>query len=310
MANDTINDSAATTAAKSSFRATFNDYLELTKPKVVALLVLTAVVGMVLATPKDPTVALVFWSMVGIGFLSAAAAAINHIVDYEIDAKMARTHHRPVAKGRVSTQSAAIFAFTLAIIGFAALAIVVNWLTAWLTLASLFGYAVFYTMYLKRATPQNIVIGGLAGAMPPLLGWTAMTGEIHGHALLLVMIVFIWTPPHFWALAIHRKEDYARVNMPMLPVTHGVEFTKNAIFLYTVLLVVICLLPYLVGMSGLIYLVVSFGLNIWFLWHAWKLKFAQKQSTAFDMFKFSIWHLMVIFVALIVDHFWKINPML
>ncbi|MFT4925732.1 MAG: protoheme IX farnesyltransferase [Phenylobacterium sp.] len=301
------NDNSAT--ASPSFKRVFNDYLELTKPKVVALLVLTAVVGMVLATPKDPTIWEVFWAMIGIGFLSAAAAAINHIVDSEIDAKMARTHHRPVAKGRVTSKNASIFAFTLAAIGFAGLALMVNWLTAWLTLGSLFGYAVFYTMYLKRATPQNIVIGGLAGAMPPLLGWTAMTGEIHGHALLLVMIVFIWTPPHFWALAIHRKEDYAKVNMPMLPVTHGVEFTKNAIFLYTVLLIVICLLPYLVGMSGLIYLVVSFGLNIWFLWHAWKLKFAEQQSTAWDMFKFSIWHLMVIFIALIVDYFWKINPL-
>ncbi|MFT5161973.1 MAG: protoheme IX farnesyltransferase [Alteromonadaceae bacterium] len=307
MANDTTDNNA--NIPKPDFRDVFSDYLELTKPKVVALLVLTAVVGMVLATPKEPTIALVFWSMIGIGFLSAAAAAINHIVDYEIDSKMARTHHRPVAKGRVTTTNAAIFAFALAIIGFVALALMANWLTAWLTLASLFGYAVFYTMYLKRATPQNIVIGGLAGAMPPLLGWTAMTGEIHGHALLLVMIVFIWTPPHFWALAIHRKEDYARVNMPMLPVTHGVEFTKNAIFLYTVLLIVICVLPYLVGMSGLIYLATSLVLNIWFLWHAWKLKFAEQQSTAYDMFKFSIIHLMVLFIGLIIDHFWMITPL-
>ncbi len=296
------------TLERRPFKLLFNDYLELTKPKVVALLILTAVVGMVLATPKQPSVALVFWSMVGIGFLSAAAAAINHIVDFRIDAKMARTHNRPVAKGRVSMKNAAWFAGTLALIGFAALAIMVNWLTAWLTLASLFGYAVFYTMYLKRATPQNIVIGGLAGAMPPLLGWTSMTGELHGNALLLVMIVFIWTPPHFWALAIHRKNDYEKVNMPMLPVTHGIEFTKNAIFLYTVLLMAICVLPYLVGMSGVIYLLTSFGLNAWFLWHAWKLKFAAKQETAFNMFKFSIWHLMVLFVALIIDHFWMIRP--
>ena len=182
-------------------------------------------------------------------------------------------------------------------------------ITAWLTLAGLLGYAVFYTMYLKRATPQNIVIGGLAGAIPPLLGWTAMTGEIHGPALLLVIIVFIWTPPHFSALAIHRRDDYAKVNMPMLPVTHGIEFTKNAIFMYTILLTVVCLLPYLVGMSGVIYLVVSFVLNIWFLWYAWKLKFAPQESTAWDMFKFSIWHLMVIFVVLIIDHFWLINPL-
>lgn len=300
---------ATASIEKRSFKIVFNDYLELTKPKVVALLVLTAVVGMVLATPKDPTISLVFWSMVGIGFLSAAAAAINHIVDYQIDAKMARTHNRPLAKGRVAMKDAGLFAFALAGIGFAALAVMVNWITAWLTLASLFGYAVFYTMYLKRATPQNIVIGGLAGAMPPLLGWTAMTGEIHGHALLLVMIVFIWTPPHFWALAIHRRDDYAKVDMPMLPVTHGIEFTKNAIFLYTILLIVICMLPYLVGMSGIIYLVASLGLNIWFLWHAWKLKFAAKEDTAWAMFKFSIWHLMVLFLVLIVDHIWMYNPL-
>ncbi|MCJ8269332.1 MAG: heme o synthase [Psychrosphaera sp.] len=294
---------------KRSLKDLFNDYLELTKPKVVALLVLTAVVGMVLATPKDPSIGLVFWSILGIGFLSSAAAAINHIVDYQIDAKMARTHNRPLAKGRVAMKNAGIFAFILALVGFAALALFVNMITAWLTLAGLLGYAVFYTMYLKRATPQNIVIGGLAGAIPPLLGWTAMTGEIHGHALLLVIIVFIWTPPHFWALAIHRRDDYAKVNMPMLPVTHGIEFTKNAIFMYTVLLTVVCLLPYLVGMSGVIYLVVSFVLNIWFLWYAWKLKFAPQESTAWDMFKFSIWHLMVIFVVLIIDHFWLINPL-
>jgi protoheme IX farnesyltransferase len=300
---------ATASIEKRSFKIVFNDYLELTKPKVVALLVLTAVVGMVLATPKDPTISLVFWSMVGIGFLSAAAAAINHIVDYQIDAKMARTHNRPLAKGRVAMKDAGLFAFALAGIGFAALAVMVNWITAWLTLASLFGYAVFYTMYLKRATPQNIVIGGLAGAMPPLLGWTAMTGEIHGHALLLVMIVFIWTPPHFWALAIHRRDDYAKVDMPMLPVTHGIEFTKNAIFLYTILLIVICMLPYLVGMSGIIYLVASLGLNIWFLWHSWKLKFAAKEDTAWAMFKFSIWHLMVLFLVLIVDHIWMYNPL-
>ena len=300
---------SVTSTASPSFGVLFKDYLELTKPKVVALLVLTAVVGMVLATPKDPSIWLVFWSVLGIGFLSSAAAAINHIIDYQIDAKMARTHNRPIAKGRVAMKNAGIFAAILAVVGFAALALFVNMLTAWLTLASLFGYAVFYTVYLKRATPQNIVIGGLAGAMPPLLGWTSMTGEMHGHALLLVIIVFIWTPPHFWALAIHRRDDYAKVNMPMLPVTHGIEFTKNAIFLYTILLLIVCMLPYLVGMSGLIYLLVSFVLNVWFLWYAWKLKFDKESVTAFAMFKFSIIHLMVIFIALIVDHFWKITPL-
>lgn len=294
---------------QANFAVLFKDYVELTKPKVVALLILTAIVGMVLATPKQPTVGLVFWTMLGIGCLASAAAAINHIVDHRVDAKMARTHNRPVAKGRLAMKNAGIFAVLLAVIGFAALALFVNMLTAWMTLASLFGYAVFYTMYLKRATPQNIVIGGLAGAMPPLLGWTAMTGEMHGHALLLVIIVFVWTPPHFWALAIHRREDYAKVNMPMLPVTHGIEFTKNAIFLYTILLLVVCLFPYLFGMSGLIYLVVSVIFNLWFLWYAWQLKYDQAHKTALPMFKFSIIHLMVIFILLIIDHFWMVKPL-
>ncbi|WP_199610632.1 heme o synthase [Flocculibacter collagenilyticus] len=287
--------------------ASFKDYLEITKPKVVALLVLTALIGMVLARPELPSALSIIFAMSGIGLLSAAAAAINHLVDKNIDAKMARTHNRPVAQGRVQSKQAIIFAFSLAVIGFAVLYLGANPLTAWLTLASLFGYAVVYTMFLKRATPQNIVIGGLAGAMPPLLGWTAVTGALEPHALLLVMIIFTWTPPHFWALAIHRKDDYAKVNMPMLPVTHGIEFTKTAIFLYTLLLLVVCLLPFLVGMTGVIYLVGSFVLNMMFLWHAWQLKFNAKRFTAFNTFKFSIWHLMVLFIVLFVDHFWKIN---
>ena len=219
----------------------WRDYLELTKPKVVALLVLTAWVGMVLATDQWISFGLLFSATVGIGLLSAAAAALNHVVDQRIDAQMARTHSRPVARGRVSSKQAVIFACSLALAGFVLLYFAVNPLTAWLTLLSLFGYAVVYTMFLKRATPQNIVIGGLAGAMPPLLGWAAVTGDIHGHALLLVMIIFAWTPPHFWALAIHRRDDYAKVNMPMLPVTHGIEFTKSVICLYTVLLFLVCL---------------------------------------------------------------------
>ncbi len=208
----------------------WRDYYQLTKPKVVALLVLTAWVGMMLAQPGLPKFGLMIAATIGIGLLSAAAAAMNHIVDQRIDAQMARTYNRPVARGRLSTQQAVKFSLLLAGTGFLLLFIAVNPLTAWLTLASLFGYAVVYTMFLKRATPQNIVIGGLAGAMPPLLGWTAMTAEVHAHALLLVMIIFTWTPPHFWALAIHRRDDYAKVNMPMLPVTHGIEFTKSAIF--------------------------------------------------------------------------------
>lgn len=284
------------------------DYLEITKPKVVALLVLTAWVGMMLAVPGLPSVQTLFFATLGIGLLSAAAAAINHVVDQRIDAQMARTYSRPVAKGRITTTQATSFAIGLAVAGFVVLYVVVNALTAWLTLASLFGYAVVYTMFLKRATPQNIVIGGLAGAMPPLLGWTAVTGEIHGHALLLVMIIFAWTPPHFWALAIHRRDDYAKVNMPMLPVTHGIDFTKSVICLYTVILFLVCLMPYLVGMSGAIYLVGSALLNFRFMQYAWKLKFNADTGTAMATFKFSIVHLMVLFLLLLVDHYFKVSP--
>ncbi len=287
----------------------WRDYYQLTKPKVVALLVLTAWVGMMLAQPGLPKLGLMISATVGIGLLSAAAAAMNHIVDQRIDAQMARTYHRPVARGRLSTQQAVKFSLLLAGSGFLLLFITVNPLTAWLTLASLFGYAVVYTMFLKRATPQNIVIGGLAGAMPPLLGWTAMTAEVHAHALLLVMIIFTWTPPHFWALAIHRRDDYAKVNMPMLPVTHGIEFTKSAIFLYTLVLFLVCLLPYLVGMTGAVYLAGSTLLNLGFIWYAWQLKFNAKPETAMATFKFSIWHLMVLFLLLLLDHYWLISAL-
>lgn len=291
------------------FTAVCKDYLELTKPKVVALLVLTAWVGMMLAVPGLPNILTVVVATLGIGLLSAAAAAMNHVVDRRIDAQMARTYSRPIAKGRITSRQASIFATTLAALGFILLYFAVNALTAWLTLASLFGYAVVYTQFLKRATPQNIVIGGLAGAMPPLLGWTAITGEIHGHALLLVMIIFAWTPPHFWALAIHRKADYAKVNMPMLPVTHGIEFTKSIICLYTVLLFVVCLMPYLVGMSGAIYLIGSVILNLRFMQYAWQLKLAdEKTDLAMKTFKFSIIHLMALFLILLVDHYLKVSP--
>lgn len=287
----------------------WRDYYQLTKPKVVALLVLTAWVGMMLAQPGLPKFGLMIAATLGIGLLSAAAAAMNHIVDQRIDAQMARTYNRPVARGRLTTQQAVKFSLLLAGAGFLLLFIAVNPLTAWLTLASLFGYAVVYTMFLKRATPQNIVIGGLAGAMPPLLGWTAMTAEVHAHALLLVMIIFTWTPPHFWALAIHRRDDYAKVNMPMLPVTHGIEFTKSAIFLYTLVLFLVCLLPYLVGMTGAVYLVGSTILNLGFIWYAWQLKFNAKPETAMATFKFSIWHLMVLFLLLLLDHYWLISAL-
>lgn len=284
----------------------FNDLYQITKPKVVLMLVITAIVGMVLSQPTLPNLGLMVLASLGIGLLSAAAAALNHVVDQNIDAKMARTHNRPLARGSLSNQTAVIFSIFLAVLGFTVLYAWVNPLTAWLTLASLFGYAVVYTLVLKRLTPQNIVIGGLAGAMPPLLGWTAMTGELHPHAYFLVMIIFTWTPPHFWALAIFREKDYARAKIPMLPVTHGVEFTKQAVLLYTMLLFVVCLLPYLVGMTGMLYLVSAVVLNLMFLRYAFLLKIKQQKNFAYETFKFSIWHLLWLFIALLLDHFIKL----
>ena len=283
--------------------ASWRDYLTLTKPNVVLLLLLTALVGMCLATPTWVPWQIMVPGLIGIGLMSGSAAAVNHLVDRHIDARMARTLRRPLPSGALSPKRVLTFAAVIGALGFAVLALWVNMLTAWLTFASLIGYAMIYTMYLKRATPQNIVIGGLAGAAPPLLGWTAVTNEIHPFAILLVMIVFTWTPPHFWALAVHRAKDYAKAEIPMLPVTHGIEFTKTCILLYTVLLGVICLLPYIVGMSGVIYLVGSSILSIWFLVYAWKLKFAPTKHTAFNMFKFSIWQLFALFILLLADHY-------
>ena len=287
----------------SSSSASWRDYYEITKPRVVALLVLTALVGMCLSVPGVVPWQLLVPAMLGIGMLSSAAAAINHIVDERIDREMGRTHNRPMPNGRLSVRNAITFASLLALFGFIMLYALVNPLTAWLTLAGLVGYGFIYTMYLKRATPQNITIGGLAGAIPPLLGWTAMTNEVHPNALLLVLLIFTWTPPHFWALAIHRKDDYAKVNIPMLPVTHGVSFTKTQILLYTILLFVVGLLPYLVGMSNWLYLLGAVGLNLGFFVYAWKLKFNADENTAMDTFKFSIIHLMALFVILLVDHY-------
>lgn len=299
-----MNESSSITA-KASYGviANWRDYYEITKPRVVALLVLTALVGMCLSVPGVVPWQILIPAILGIGFLSSAAAAINHIVDERIDSVMGRTHNRPLPNGRLSSKNATAFALFLAVLGFVILYTLVNELTAWLTFAGLVGYSFVYTMYLKRATPQNITIGGLAGAIPPLLGWTAMTNEIHPNALLLVLLIFTWTPPHFWALAIHRKDDYAKVNIPMLPVTHGVNFTKTQILLYTVLLFVVGLLPYLVGMSNWLYLIGAVVLNFTFFLYAWKLKFKADESTAMDTFKFSIVHLMVLFIVLLLDHY-------
>jgi heme o synthase len=282
---------------------TWQSYYEITKPRVVALLLLTALVGMCLSVPDAIPWQILIPAILGIGLLSSAAAAINHIVDEKIDRIMRRTHNRPLPNGKIKPQQAIIFACTLAVMGFSMLYTWVNALTAWLTLAGLLGYSFIYTMYLKRATPQNITIGGLAGAIPPLLGWSAMTNNIHPNALLLVLIIFTWTPPHFWALAIHRKNEYAKVNIPMLPVTHGIDFTRTQILLYTVLLFVVCLLPYLVGMSSWLYLTGAVVLNLIFFAYAWKLKFNATEKTAMETFKFSIVHLMTLFVILLTDHY-------
>jgi protoheme IX farnesyltransferase len=281
----------------------WHSYYEITKPRVVALLVLTALVGMSLSVPHALPWEILIPAMLGIGLLSSAAAAINHIVDKNIDTVMGRTHNRPLPEGKITTTNAIVFAVSLAVIGFVVLYVLVNPLTAYLTLSGLVGYSFIYTLYLKRATPQNITIGGLAGAIPPLLGWTAMTNEVSPNALLLVLIVFTWTPPHFWALAIHRKNEYAKVNIPMLPVTHGVDFTKTQILLYTILLFIVSLLPYLVGMSDWLYLLGSSVLNLIFFGYAWQLKFHATEETAMTTFKFSIVHLMLLFMFLLADHY-------
>ncbi|USD65056.1 heme o synthase [Vibrio sp. SCSIO 43136] len=281
----------------------WRDFLQLTKPKVVALMLLTALVGMCLSTQGPLPWNNTLFGLIGIGLMAGSAAAFNHLIDRRIDAIMARTYRRPLPTGQLKASQALTFAIVIGALGFALLYREVNPLTAWLTLASLVGYALVYTMYLKRATPQNIVIAGIAGAMPPLLGWTAITGEMHANGWLLVMIIFIWTPPHFWALAIHRKDDYAKADIPMLPVTHGVEYTKTSILLYTVLLTIACLFPVLTGMSGLLYGAAAMGLCGGFTYHAWKLAYRDTPKQAMETFKYSIYMLMGLFVALLVDHY-------
>lgn len=300
---DTHNQFVPSSNTATREKAAWRVYLTLTKPKVVALMLLTALVGMCLAVPNGLPFQQAVVGMFGIGLMAGSAAAFNHLIDRRIDGQMSRTSRRPLPSGELSSARVFIFAASIGVIGFVALVVWVNALTAWLTFASLLGYAVVYTMYLKRATPQNIVIAGIAGAMPPLLGWTAVTNELHSHAWLLVMIIFIWTPPHFWALAIHRRDEYAKVNIPMLPVTHGIEYTKTSILLYTLLLGVVCILPVLVGMSSWIYLSASLVLNGGFVYHAWVLKYRSNAASAMQTFKFSIYHLMVLFAALLLDHY-------
>jgi len=285
----------------------WRDYFDLCKPKVVALLLLTSIVGVVLASPPgEVSLFVLIVSTLGIGLAAAAGAVINQVVERESDAKMARTEGRPLPQGKVTQQKAFIFAVMLATASVFILTAWINVLTAVLTFASMIGYAVVYTMYLKKATPQNIVIGGLAGATPPLLGWTSVTNSIDPHGLLLVLIIYTWTPPHFWALAIHRRDDYAKVNLPMLPVTHGIEFTKYAILGYTILMILVTILPYLAYMHGLIYLGAALLLGLYFLYMVMQLMFTERHNIAIKTFVYSINYLMLLFIAMVVDHYFPI----
>lgn len=281
----------------------WRDYLELTKPKVVALMMITTIIGMYLSVPGMVPWQVLLFGNLGVALCAGSAAAINHVIDQRVDAKMARTQNRPIATGRLSNRNATLFALTLGVVGTLMLVFLINPLTAWLTVASLIGYAFVYTLYLKRATPQNIVIGGLAGAAPPLLGWTAVTNEVHPHALLLVLIIFAWTPPHFWALAIHRREEYAKVDIPMLPVTHGVRYTSIHIMLYTILLVLVSLLPYATGMLGPLYLLGAIVLGAGFLYWAWVLLKGDNPRAPMETFKYSSLYLLAIFPIMLIDHY-------
>jgi protoheme IX farnesyltransferase len=280
----------------------WRDYLELCKPNVVALMILTSVIGMLLAVPgMVPWQVLIFGNL-GIALCAASAATVNHMVDRHIDLKMARTINRPVAQGRIANEQAVIFSVVLGASGMLVLKIFTNDLTMWLTFAALIGYAFIYTSFLKRATPQNIVIGGLAGAVPPLLGWTAVTNDVHSHALLLVLIIFAWTPPHFWALAIHRRDDYAKAEIPMMPVTHGIKLTALHAVLYTLMLIAITILPFATRMFSWIYLTGAMVLGFGFLYWTVQL-YRDKPKAGMDTFKFSIIYLMALFVVMLLDHY-------
>src|SRR6056300_627325 len=278
-------------------------YYLLCKPNVVYMMLICALVGMLLAEDSVNSISTIIVALLGIALCSGSAAAINQVIDRNADAAMTRTDQRPLPQGELSAFHASSFAFVIGVIGALILYFYINTLTMVLTLASLIGYAFIYTVYLKRATPQNIVIGGLAGAAPPLLGWTSITNSIDAYALLLVLIIFIWTPPHFWALAIYRKDEYAKESIPMLPVTHGVAFTKLQIVLYTIILYLVSLLPYIVLMSGVIYLFSALILSSLFLYYSIKLYFADGDDYAMKTFTFSIYYIFLIFIALLADHF-------
>lgn len=283
----------------------WRDYYELCKPRVVALIVFTAIVGMFLAVPGMVPWQPLILGTLGIGLAAASAAAINQVVDQQADSIMGRTSKRPIPVGNLSNRQAIVFASIIGVIAMTILVVWVNVITALLTFASLIGYAVIYTVFLKRATPQNIVIGGAAGAAPPVLGWSAVTNTIDPNSLLLFLIIFAWTPPHFWALAIHRCAEYAKVDIPMLPVTHGIPFTRLHVLLYTIVLIIVSLLPYLTGMCGLIYLVSTVILDVIFLYYAIRMQREANTGYAMKTFGYSILYLMLMFTALLVDHYFR-----
>ncbi len=283
---------------------TIKNYLELCKPRVVMLMILTSMVGMCLAPSSSfPVVPMIFGNL-GIAFVACAAAALNHIADLHIDKLMGRTQNRPIVQGKISVKNSLIFAGILCFTGMLLLVFLINPLTAILTFLSLMGYAVVYTLYLKHATPQNIVIGGIAGAAPPLLGWTAVTGSVSPESLLLVLIIYVWTPPHFWSLAIYRLEDYAKANVPMLPHTHGVAYTKLNILLYTILLTCVTSLPYFIHMSGKLYFAGVSIANAIFLYYVLRLYFSNDRKIAIATFWYSIYYLGILFLLLLIDHYW------
>ncbi len=281
----------------------WRDYLEMCKPRVVLLMLLCATVGMFLATPGMVPIDVLVIGNIGIALVAGSAAALNHLVDSKIDADMARTKARPMAQGRVSNRQGAMFVAVTGLVGFGLLMVFINPLTAWLNFASWVGYGIIYTMYLKRATPQNIVIGGLFGAAPPLFGWTAVTNSLDGGGLLLVLIIFAWTPPHFWALAIERREEYKKVDVPMLPVTHGVQYTKLHIVLYTIIMILVTVLPFLIGMSNVLYLVSALVLGGIFLYWSLVLLKGDNRQAPMKTFHYSIVYLGLLFLALLVDHY-------
>jgi protoheme IX farnesyltransferase len=285
-------------------RTDWRDYYELTKPRVVMLIVFTAIVGMFLADPGWPGVMPVVFGTLGIAMAASSAAVFNHVLDHRTDILMMRTRGRPLPQGKLTAKSALMFASSLCVMSMIILWYLVNPLTAALTFLSLIGYAVVYTVWLKRATPQNIVIGGAAGAAPPVLGWAAVTNHVTAEPLLLFLIVFVWTPPHFWALAIARLEEYKKVEIPMLPVTHGVPYTRLNILLYSILLLLVTIMPYLIGMSGLIYLVAALGLGVYFLYYAVRMyRDHEDEELPMQMFRYSISYLGYLFAALLVDHY-------